>query len=142
MERSSSEWAQEGTDPIIPNTEHGPVGRNSDTSNRNVLLGHKMMCAFALAEIPDAHIPASVDADQLPLVGMNDDVVDRKAAGVGIVALDRRRAGIPDLDRAVLRACDEPFPFTMPSDARHVARVSLEGEHGVRVRVFDVIELD
>lgn len=63
------------------------------------------MCAFALAEIPDAHIPTSIDADQLPLVGMDDDVVDRKAARVGVVALDGRCAGIPDLDRAVLGAC-------------------------------------
>lgn len=100
------------------------------------------MRALVLSQVPDPHITAAIATDELALVRVDDNVVDREAAGVGVVPLHRCRARIPDLDRTVLGAGDEPFALAMPAHARHVARVALEREHRVRVRVLDVVQLD
>jgi hypothetical protein len=54
------------------------------------------MAALVLAEIPDPHISAAVAGNELSLVWMNDDVVDRYA--VGVVPLDVATSSVPDLD--------------------------------------------
>ena len=70
---------------------------------------------------------------------MNHNIVDR--AAVGIVPLNRSRARVPDLDRAVLRAGDEPLALTMEGDARDVAMVALEDEKGRGAGGADIVEL-
>ena len=73
------------------------------------------MRAFVLAEVPDAHVAAAVAADELALVRVDDDVVDRHA--VGVVALDIATARVPDLDGPVFRRRNEPFGLAVERDA-------------------------
>lgn len=71
---------------------------------------------------------------------MDDHIVDR--APVQVVALDAPRARVPDLHRTVFGARHHPFALAVERDARDVARVSIEGEHGAWVGGADVVELD
>lgn len=97
------------------------------------------MGAVVLGEVPDPHTPASIAADDLALVGVDDHVVHRRP--VVVAALDGAGARLPDLDGAVLAAGDHPLALAVEGHARHVARVALEGEQGVRVRRLDVVQL-
>ena len=65
------------------------------------------MRAAVLCEVPDLDAPFLVAADELALVGMDDDLVD--GGLVVIVALDVARPRVPDLKRVVLRRGDEPL---------------------------------
>ena len=71
---------------------------------------------------------------------MNNHIID--GAAMQIIPLDTARARIPDLDRAVLGAGHHPFALAVERDAGDVARVPVEGEHRVRVRGADVVQLD
>lgn len=98
------------------------------------------MRTFVLPEVPDPDIPTSITTDKFALVGMDDDVVHRKA-GMRVIPLYRRRAGIPDLDRPILGACHQPFPLAMPTDARHIPAMTLKGQDRVRIGILNVKEL-
>lgn len=98
------------------------------------------MTALILSQIPDAHIASPIATNQLPLVRVNDHIIHRHA--VCIVALHVAAAGIPDLDRAVFRRSHKPFRLAVERDARDVGRVPVEGEDGVGVCRFDVVQLD
>ena len=99
------------------------------------------MGALVLAEIPDPHIARAVAADELPLVGVNDYIVDR--AVVVVVALDRACASVPDLERAVFGTCYHPFALDVECYACDVAGMAFEGEERVGIgRGADVVELD
>ncbi len=99
------------------------------------------MRTLVLAQIPDTHVAATITTDELALVRMDDNIINREATGVRVVALHRGRTRVPDLDRAVLGARDEPLALAVPAHARHVGIVPLELEHRVRVRVLDVVQL-
>lgn len=98
------------------------------------------MTALILAQIPDPHVPAAITAYQLPLVRMDHHIIDRHA--VHIVALYISTACIPYLDRTVFRRCDEPLALAVECYACDVGGVAVEGEDGVGVGGFDVVELD
>jgi hypothetical protein len=98
------------------------------------------MRAFILSQIPNAHIPTAIAADQLTLIRMDDHIVDRRT--MGIVALHAARPRIPNLDRTVFGASDHPFSLAVKCNSRNVRGVAFEGEDGVWVRRFDLVELD
>lgn len=98
------------------------------------------MRAVVLAKIPDAHASAAVAADDLALVGVDDNVVDRMAVGVG--ALHSAGARLPDLNGAILGARNHPLSLAVECDARNVTRVALEDGYGVGIGGLDVEELD
>lgn len=129
-----------GTHRVIPRAQERPVASNRHAGHRNIGLGYQLMRAFILPQVPDPHAAPSIAGNQLPLIRMNHHIVDR--ALVQIVPLNTPRPRIPDLDRAILGARDHPFALAMESDARDVARVPVERQHGVRIRGADVVELD
>jgi hypothetical protein len=98
------------------------------------------VAALILAEVPYPHIPTSITADQLALIRMNHNIIDRHA--VCIIPLHVAAARVPDLDRPVLAAGHKPFRLAVERDAGHVAGVAVEGEDRVGVRGFDVVQLD
>jgi hypothetical protein len=128
------------TNGVVPGAHHAPVAGYGDAGYAHVVFGDQLVAALVLAQIPDAHIAAAVAADQLALIRVDHDVVDRHA--VGVVPLDVTAAGVPDLDRAVLAAGHEPFRLAVERNAGYVAGVSVEGEDRVGVRGFDVVQLD
>ena len=67
-------------------------------------------------------------------------IVDRRA--VRVAPLYRAASRLPDLDCAILGACDHPFSFAVKCDASNVAGMAFESEKRVRVRGFYVVELD
>jgi hypothetical protein len=95
------------------------------------------MRALVLSQIPDPHITPSVAANQLPLVRVNNHVIDRDT--VCIIALYIPTASIPDLHGAVFGRCDEPLRLAMERYARDIGGVAVEGENGIGVGRFDVV---
>lgn len=98
------------------------------------------MRAIVLRQIPDPHATAPIAANNLSLVRVDHDVVDR--GPMVVVPLDRPAPRLPDLDGAVLGRRHHPLSLAVEGHARHVSRVTLEGEHGVGVRRLDVVELN
>jgi hypothetical protein len=98
------------------------------------------VAAFVLAQVPDAHVASTIAADELSLVGMDDDVVNGDA--VRVVALHIPAPGVPDLDGAVFGRRDQPLGLAMECYAGDVGRVAVKGEDGIRVGRLDVVELD
>lgn len=94
------------------------------------------MRAIILGQVPDAHAARAVAADDLALVGMYDHIIGGTAVVVG--ALDGTRAGLPDLDGAVLGGGDHPLALAVEGDAGDVARVALEIQERIRIRALDV----
>lgn len=78
--------------------EEAAVCGDCDGGDAFLRIGYELVRALVLAQVPDPHVAAAVAGDELALVGMDHDVVDRHA--VGVVSLDQSGAGIPDLDRA------------------------------------------
>ena len=98
------------------------------------------MGALILPQIPDPHIPPSIARNQLPLVRMDDHIVDRTA--VQIIALYAPCPRIPDLHRTVFGARHHPFALAVERHACDVAGVAIESEHGARIGGADVVEFD
>ena len=98
------------------------------------------MGAFVFTEVPYSDVPASITADQLPLVWVDHDVVD--LIPVQVVSLHCACLGVPDLDCAVLGARRDPFALNLKGHARHVASVPFQLQGGRRVGGADVIQLD
>ena len=117
---------------IVGGAKQRSVASHGDARDGDVLLGDELVGAVILSEIPDADTAATVAADNLALVGMDDDVVG--GAAVVVAALDGAATGLPDLDGAVLARGDHPLALAVESDAGDVAGVTLEGHQRVRVR--------
>lgn len=98
------------------------------------------MRAVIFRQVPHANAAVAVAADDFALVRVNDDVVG--GAAVAVATLNLAGTRLPDLDGAVLRACDHPFSFAVKGDACDVPGVTLKGQEGVRVGRLDVEELD
>jgi len=58
------------------------------------------MAALVLSQIPHPHRPCPVTADQLSLVGMYHNIIDRTS--VVVIPLYASAPGVPNLDCAVL----------------------------------------
>lgn len=98
------------------------------------------MRADTLTQVPNADYPSAITADQLALVGMDDDVVD--CSFVRVVALEATSTSVPHLDGAVLGASDHPLALTVKRDTSDVGGVTLEGHDRVGVGGLDIVELD
>ncbi len=98
------------------------------------------MGTIILRQIPDPNTATSITADNLPLVGMDDNIIDRRP--VRIASLDRATSRLPDLDRAILRARDHPLALAMKRNARNVPSMTFEREQGIGVCRLDIVELD
>jgi len=96
--------------------------------------------AVVLCQIPNAYTASAITGNDLTLVGVDHYVVDWRA--VGIASLNRTASRLPDLDRAIFRACDHPFSLAVECDACDVAGVAFECEEGVWVCGFDVVKFD
>ena len=59
-----------------------------------------------------------------------------------VAALYGTTSRLPDLDCAVLGTGHHPFSLAVKRDACYIARVAFECEERVRIRGFDVVELD
>lgn len=78
--------------------EQRAVRRDRDGRYALVLLWHQLMTAFVFPKIPNANVPASITRNELTLIGMDYDIVDRDS--VRIVALYMTASRVPDLDGA------------------------------------------
>lgn len=121
-----------GTNRVITRTHHTPITRDRDTRHAHIILGDQLMTTLVLAQIPDAHIPTPVAADQLPLVRVDHDIVHRHP--VRVVPLHVPAPRVPDLDGPVLARRHEPLGLAVERDAGDVAGVAFKGKDRVRVR--------
>lgn len=125
---------------VVGSAQEGAIRGNGDARHAHILLGNQLVAAAVLGQIPDLDAAGAVAADDLALVGVDDDVVG--GAAVAVAALDGAGARLPDLDGAVLGAGDHPLALAVEGDARDIARVALEGQQRVGVGALDVEELD
>ena len=98
------------------------------------------MGTFVLAQVPNSNVTAAVTGNQLPLVWMNDNIIDRDF--VIIVALYASCPRVPDLYSAILGAGDHPFALAVESYASDVTGMAIEGEDGTWIRGPYVVEFD
>lgn len=68
---------------------------------------HQLVRTAVLRQIPHLYRPILIAADQLALVGVDDNLVDWCL--VVVVPLDMARPGVPDLERVVFGRGHEPF---------------------------------
>jgi hypothetical protein len=125
---------------VVARANHTAVAGDRHTSNAYVVLGDQLVRALVLAQVPDAHIPPAVTANQLALVRVNNDIVHGDT--VSVVSLHVAAARVPDLDGAVLRRRHEPLALAVERHARNVGRVPVERQDRIGVRRLDVIQLD
>jgi hypothetical protein len=131
---------REATHGIVPCTHHTAITRDRHTSDADIILGNQLVRALILAQIPDANIPSTITTNQLPLIRMDDHIIDRNT--VRVVPLHVAAARIPDLDGAVFGRSHQPLGLAVERYAGDVARVAVEREDGIGVCGFDVVELD
>lgn len=125
---------------VVGRTQQSAIGRHSDTRHAHILLGNQLVTAVVLGKVPDLDAARAVAADDLALVGVDDNVVG--GAAMVVAALDGAGACLPDLDSAVLGARHHPLALAMEGNAGDVARVALEGQQWVWVGALDVEQLD
>ena len=115
-----------GTYITVGGAQQGAVAGDCDRGDGDVVLGDQLMGTVVLGKVPDSYTAASITADDLALVGVDDDVGGWAAVVVG--ALDSTRARFPDLDSAILGARHHPFSLAVESYARDIARVAFKDE--------------
>ena len=125
---------------VISGAEQGTITSDTNTRDRDALLGDELVSAATFGKIPDTDRPAVIAANQFSLIRVDHNVIDRGL--VDVVALETPGASIPDFDGAVLGAGHHPLSFAMESHAGDVAAMALEGHGWVGVGGLDVEELD
>ena len=125
---------------VIAGAQQSSIARHGYARHSNVFLRNELVTTLVLAEIPDPNISTTVTRNELALVGMDDHIVDGEA--MRVVTLDATKTSIPDLDSAILRACDHPFPFAMEGYTRDIAGMTFEGEDRARIGRADIVKLD
>jgi hypothetical protein len=98
------------------------------------------VAALVLTQVPNAHVASAVAANELALIGVDDNIVDGHP--VSVVALHIAAAGIPDFDGAVFGRRDQPLGLTVKRYAGDVGRVAVECKDGIGVGRLDVVKLD
>jgi hypothetical protein len=98
------------------------------------------MRAVVLGKVPNTNTSSTITSNDFALVRVNDYISDWVA--MGIASLNRTTSSLPNLDRAVLRACNHPLSLAVKCDTCNVACMSFKSEEGVWVGGFDVVELD
>lgn len=123
---------------VVSGGKKRTVTSDTHTSHRNILHGHELMRAFALAQVPNSDISTSITTDQFSLVWMDDHIIYGMC--MLVVALDLATSSIPDSHGHVFRTRNHPFPFTVESHTRHVVRMSLELHYRVGIAGLDVVK--
>ena len=67
---------------IVASCEEGAIAGDADGWDGYIIFGNELMGAFIIAQVPDHDNPAAIAGDELALVGVDDDVVDRVIVGV------------------------------------------------------------
>ena len=98
------------------------------------------MSAFILTEIPDANISTTVTRNQLPLIRVDNDVIDRNL--VIVIALYAACSCVPDLYGAIFRAGDHPFTLTVKGNTGNVSGMAVESKNRGRIGRAYIIKLD
>lgn len=98
------------------------------------------MRAAVLSQVPDSDTPTMVTADDLPLVRVDNHIVDRRI--VVVAALNGASASFPDLHSSILGASNHPLPLAVECNTCDVAGVAFKCQDRVRVRGLDVVKLD
>lgn len=137
---SGEEIPRGGAYSVVGGAEKGTITGHSNAAEAHVLFRDELVAAVVLGQIPDTHTASAIAADDLALVGVDHNVVDR--AAVVVTALDVAAPRLPDLDGAVLGRGDHPLALAVKGHARDVTGVALEGEEGVGVGRFDVVQFD
>ena len=120
-------------------TKGGSITRNSNTRNRYVFLGDKLMRAVILCQIPDSNTPALVAANNLTLVRMNDYIIDSSA--MRVTSLNCATSSLPYFDCAIFRTRDHPFTLAMKLNTSYIASMTFKGKKRIGVGRFDIVEL-
>lgn len=99
------------------------------------------MRASTLTQVPYPNSPGTITANQLPLIRVDDNVVDRSL--VRVIPLNGPRPGVPNLDGTILGASDHPFSLAMECNTSDIVGMALEGHHRAcaRCRLY-IIEFD
>lgn len=129
---------QGSTYKVVSGSEQGPIAGNADAGHGDILHWDKLVGAFALAQIPDANVSASITTDKLALVGMNNHIVDRMC--VLVVALNLPGSGIPHSHCHILRARDHPLALAVERNSRHIISMPFELHDMVGIAGLDVVE--
>ena len=98
------------------------------------------MRTLVFTEIPDPNIASTIATDELPLVWVDDHIIDRYS--MRVVSLNSSRACVPDLDGSIFRAGYHPFALTVERYTGDVGSVAVKGKHRIGVRRLDIVELD
>jgi hypothetical protein len=116
---------------IGASAESRTITCNCNTGDWCVLFGNQLVGAIVLSQVPNTNTSSTITANNLALVGMNDHIIDR--AAVRVASLNGTTSSLPDLDKAILRARDHPFSFTMERDTRDIASMTFKGEERIGV---------
>lgn len=100
------------------------------------------MCALVLAQVPDPDITPTITRDNLPLIWMDDHVVDRNA--VIIAPLDCSILRLPHFHPAIFRASYHPLSLAVEGNTCYVARMTREYHHrswicGANIEKLDIV---
>ena len=120
-----------GSDLFVSRTQERPIAGNAHTVHCDVILRNQLVSANALSQVPDSDDASTIATDELTLIGMDHNVVDRGL--VSIIALQTAGARVPHFNRVVLGTGHHPLPFAVESNAGDVVRVAIKRHDRVRV---------
>ena len=78
---------------LFPAASKEAIAGDADAGYRNVVFGYELVCALVVTEIPDHEYTSAVGTNELALVGMYDNVVDRVI--MSVVSLNEARSCVP-----------------------------------------------
>jgi hypothetical protein len=131
---------RDGTYRVCSSAKSRSVTSNSNAWYWDIFLRNELVRAVVLSKIPNANTAATVTADNFALIWVDHHIIDW--ASMRIAALYRTTPRLPDLDRAILRACNHPFPLAMERNSSYVSSVAFETKERIGIRRFDIVELD
>ena len=129
-------WSTYG---CIPSTQKRPIGSYRDAVDSDFFFRDKLVGAFILAQIPDAHTSGTVAGNKLALVRVDHHI--RHRASMMIIALNGSGARIPYFDGSIFGARHHPFALAVERNSGNVAGVSVERQHWAWIVGVNVIEL-
>lgn len=98
------------------------------------------MGTIVLSQIPHPDTSRPVATNNLTLIRVDYDIV--RWAAMVIASLNCASPSFPYFDSAIFGASNHPFPLAVKGHARDIAGMSLESQERVRVRRFNIVELD
>lgn len=98
------------------------------------------MRAIVLRQIPYPHTATSITAYNLSLIRVYNHIC--YWGPVRITPLNRTTPSLPYLHATIFGARDHPFPLTVEGNASYIPGMTFESEEGIRIRGFDIVELN